>query len=154
MNPLQASHMGGVWERKIGSVRRVMEATFALSGNRTFSYDEFTTIIAKAADVVNNTSLWAVSADPNDPMPLTPNDLLRPRDGEPQTSQEEYSEADLLRYGRLRYRKVQYLVEQFWSRWKEEYVHSLTARRKWTTPKPSLKNRRRRAVNREECQKK
>ena len=89
--------------------------------------------------MVNNTSLWAVSADPNDPMPLTPNDLLRPRDGEPQASQDEYDETDLLRYGKLRYRKVQYLVEHFWSRWKEEYVHSLTARRKWTTPKPSLK---------------
>ena len=25
-NPPQASHMGGSWERKIGSVRRIMEA--------------------------------------------------------------------------------------------------------------------------------
>ena len=139
VNPPHASHMGGVWERKIGAVRRVMEATFAVAGNKTLSYDEFTTIIAEAADVLNNTPLWAVSADNNDPMPLTPNDILRPRDREPPTSQEEYSEQDLYRYGRLRYRKVQDLVEEFWARWKQEYMHYLTARRKWTIPKPSLK---------------
>ena len=138
LNPPHASHMGGVWERKIGSIRRVMEATFALAGNRTFTYDEFTTILAEAADVVNNTPLWAVSADPNDPLPLTPNHLLRPQDGDPRLFQEEYDESDLMRYGKLRYRKVQYLVEHFWFRWKEEYIHSLTTRRKWTTPMPSL----------------
>ena len=116
-----------------------MEATFVLTGNRTLSYDEFTTVIAEAADVVNSTPLWAVSANPNDPMPLTPNDLLRPRDGELRAFPEEYSEQDLFRYGRLRYRKVQYLINEFWSRWKDEYVQTLTARRKWTNPKPSLK---------------
>ena len=110
-----------------------------LTGNRTLRYDEFTTVIAEAADVVNNTPLWAVSADPNDPMPLCPNDLLRPRDGELRTFPEEYSDQDLCRYGRLRYRKVQYLVNEFWSRWRNEYVQTLTARRKWTIPRPSLK---------------
>ena len=138
LNPPHASHMGGVWERKIGSVRRVMEAAFALAGNRLFTHDEFVTILAESADVVNSTPLWAVSADPNDPLPLTPNHLLRPQDGDPRVSQEEYDESDLLKYGKLRYRKVQYLVEHFWFRWKEEYIHSLTARRKWTKPMPSL----------------
>ena len=49
LNPPHASHMGGVWERKIGAVRRIMEATFAVAGSKTFSYDEFTTIIARGA---------------------------------------------------------------------------------------------------------
>ena len=47
-------------------------------------------------------------------------------------------EEDLTRYGKLRYRKAQYLIDHFWYRWREEYVHSLTIRRKWTQPKRSL----------------
>ena len=138
LNPPSASHMGGAWERKIGSVRRVMEASLVLVGKRTLSYDELATILTAAADVVNSTPLWAVSADPNDPLPLAPNDLLRPRDGFASPPPEEYSEADLTRYGKLRYRKSQYLIDHFWCRWREEYVHSLTIRRKWTQPKRSL----------------
>ena len=34
LNPPHASHFGGCWERKIGSIRRVMEASYALTGNR------------------------------------------------------------------------------------------------------------------------
>ena len=139
LNPPSASHMGGVWERKIGSVRRVMEATFAATGNRSLTFDELSTILAEAANVVNNTPLWAVSSDPNDPLPLSPNDLLRPHDGIIPPPPEEYDEADLHRYGKLRYRRAQYLVEHFWSKWKDDYIHTLTVRRKWTQPKPSLR---------------
>ena len=40
MNPPGASHMGGAWERKIGSVRsvrRVLEASLALMSNRSLA---------------------------------------------------------------------------------------------------------------------
>ena len=130
--------MGGVWERKIGSVRRVMEATFAVAENRSCNFDDFSTVLVEAANIVNNTPLWAVSADPNDPIPLSPNHLLRPQDGGRLPPPEEYTESDLLRYGKLRYRKAQYLAEQFWLEWKREYLCTLTARRKWTKPMPSL----------------
>ena len=72
-NPPHASHQGGTWERKIGSVRRVLEALLRLSSNRGLSRDEFCTLLADAANVVNSTPLWVTSSDPNDPNPLTPN---------------------------------------------------------------------------------
>ena len=33
-----------------------------------------------------------------------------------------------------RYRKIQYLAEQFWIRWRSEHLHQLTLRRKWQNP--------------------
>ena len=42
-----------------------------------------------------------------------------------------FTEADLDAYGTRRYRKIQYLAEQFWTRWRSEHLHQLTLRRKW-----------------------
>ncbi|KAL8610142.1 hypothetical protein ACOMHN_005917 [Nucella lapillus] len=42
-------------------------------------------------------------------------------------------------YSQKRWRGVQFLVEQFWSRWKGEYLASLQPRRKWFHQRDSLK---------------
>ena len=137
-NPPQASHMGGSWERKIGSVRRVLEAAFTVLGNRQLTYDEFVTTLAEASGIVNRTPLWVTSSDPNDPVPLTPDMILTLRSENP-VMKEDYTQDDLLRYGKTRYRRVQYLAEQFWTRWRSEYLHTLTERRKWMARKPCLR---------------
>ena len=137
-NPPHASHMGGSWERKIGSVRRIMEATLVTLGNRKLSYDEFATLLAETASIVNRTPLWVTSNDPNDPLPLTPDMILTLRDHEI-VAKENYTPEDLLRYGKARHRRVQYLAEQFWTRWRKEYLLTLTERRKWTRRKPCLR---------------
>ena len=41
-------------------------------------------------------------------------------------------------YGQKRWRQVQYLAEQFWSRWRKEYLHDITVRQRWHTPKRIL----------------
>ena len=130
LNPPHASHMGGSWERKIGSVRRVLEATFKVLGPRALSYDEFTTVISEAAWIVNQTPLWDISEDPNDPMPLSPAMILTLRTGN-DVIKEEFEQKDLLRYGKVRYKRVQYLADQFWVRWRKEYIQTLIECRKW-----------------------
>ena len=42
-------------------------------------------------------------------------------------------------YARKRWRRVQYLAEQFWSRWRKEYLLDINARQKWLVPKRNLK---------------
>ena len=137
-NSPHASHQGGCWERKIGSVRRVLEATFNLISNRGISRDEFITFLAEAASIVNSTPLWTPSNDPNDPSPLTPQMLLTLRRADEFHTLDDYTPEDILSYGPKRYRRVQYLASQFWNRWRKEYLHSLTIRQKWRRPSPCI----------------
>ena len=141
LNPPHASHHGGTWERKIGSVRRVLEASILLASNRGLSRDEFHTLLAEAASVVNNTPLWSVSPNPNDPTPLTPNMLLTLKSSNPNQvpSKESFNDEDLLSYGPKRFRRIQYLSDQFWVRWRREYLHTLTHRQKWKRLKTCIK---------------
>ena len=138
LNPPHCSHHGGSWERKIGSVRRVLEATVVLTNNRFLSRDEFTTFLSESASIVNNTPLWATSTSPDDPTPITPNMLLTMRSPGPPTYLDSFSEDDMLAYGQRRYRRVLYLSDQFWLRWRTEYLHTLNARHKWKTKKPCI----------------
>ena len=137
-NPPHASHQGGSWERKIGSCRRVLEATFELISHRGISRDEFITFLAEAASIVNNTPLWTPSSDPNDPSPLTPQMLLTLRRADEFHILDDYSSEDILSYGPRRYRRCQYLASQFWKRWRTEYLHTLTRRQKWRKPSPCI----------------
>jgi len=139
LNPPGASHQGGVWERKIGSVKRVLDASYALLGTRSISREELYTLFQEAASIVNSTPLYAVSCDPNDPLPLSPNMLLTLKDSSDYHVPGEYSNSDLLRYGSSRWRRVQYLASQFWIRWKKYYVQNLQNRKKWFYPKRSMK---------------
>ena len=41
-------------------------------------------------------------------------------------------------YLRKRWRRVQYLAEQFWARWRQEYVHNISQRQKWHSPRRNL----------------
>ena len=64
--------------------------------------------------------------------------LLTLRTSNTLPSQESFSENDILAYGPRRYRKVQYMCDQFWHRWRSEYLHTLTARHKWKTRIPCI----------------
>ncbi len=37
-------------------------------------------------------------------------------------------------YCRKRWRRILHLANEFWSRWKQDFLQSLQARRKWTRP--------------------
>lgn len=136
-NPPHASHCGGVWERKVGSVKRVLEASMQLLGKRSLSRDEFSTLLQEAASIVNNTPLWEVSNLPDDPAPLTPAALITMKET---TSPhvDNFSEIDLLAYGKNRWRRVQYLSEQFWIRWRRDYIQNLQSRNKWKSKVKSI----------------
>ena len=134
-NPPYASHFGGVYERKIGSIKRVLEGTMALMVKSRLNYDEFHTLLMEACAIVNNTPLTDISDDANDPAPITPASLLLLRGDSNPPDLEQFSERDLGQYGRLRHKRVQYLAEQFWVRWRKEFITTLHRRHKWKTRK-------------------
>ncbi|KAG1697676.1 hypothetical protein GQR58_005904 [Nymphon striatum] len=139
LNPPGASHFGGPWERKIGAVRRVLDFTVRQSGNRVLSRDEMHTLLQEASAIVNSTPLCEISEDPNDPFPITPASLLTLKDDPNPSPPEVFKTTDLLQYGTKRWRRVQYLADQFWCRWRDQYLYNLNKRKKWKINKRNVR---------------
>ena len=127
-----------MYERKIGSVRRAFEGALSQLGLRKLSFDEFSTLMQEAASVVNHTPMCEVSSDPRDPMPITPAALLSFNDVCDGIPLENFDEKDILSYGAKRYRRVQYLSGQFWTRWRRDYITQLSRRYKWKLRKQCI----------------
>ena len=80
INPPLASHFGGVWERKIGQMRRAIEGEMLSNDNKILDREQFATMIQHAACIVNSTPLWDPPESPTDPQPISPQRLLTQRD--------------------------------------------------------------------------
>ena len=74
--PPKASHASGVWERLIRSSRTALKAT---QGERLVEEDVLATVLTEVEATLNSRPLCAISDDPNDLQPLTPNYLLLQR---------------------------------------------------------------------------
>ena len=130
-NAPHASHHGGAWERKIGAVRRVLDASLLNLKGNVLNRDEFGTLLYEAMSIVNNTPLWEVSNDPTDPAPISPAMILTGKDNPNPPPLTSFTNSDLVSYGKLRWKKVQYISECFWEQWRKHYLSSLIQRRKW-----------------------
>lgn len=131
-NPPASSHMGGVWERQIRTVRKVLAAVMT---EQLVSDESLNTMFCLVESIINGRPLTTVSDDPKDLTPLTPNHLLvlRPRD---EGSPGLFDKQDL--FCRKRWRQIQYLADLFWSRWKREYLPTLQLRQRWLQPSRNI----------------
>lgn len=131
-NPPGASHMGGVWERLIRSVRKVMDGV--LGGQVRLNDDGLQTIFCEIESILNSRPLTKVSDDIHDSSPLTPNHLLLLREC-PSLPPGIFSDADVYR---RRWRCVQHLADEFWKKWLREYLPELQRRQKWVQVKRNV----------------
>ena len=69
-NPPHSSHMGGVWERQIRTIRRILKI---LLKEQLVSDEALLTFMAEVEYIVNSCPITPLSNDPNDLDPLTPN---------------------------------------------------------------------------------
>lgn len=129
-NPPAASHMGGIWERLIRSVRRAFNAV--VRNTRLDDY-ELQTIMCEIEAVINNRPITKVSDDQKDAEPLTPSHLLCA--GSTGTLPPVVGVQD--NQYRRRWRYIQYLVDLFWRRWLREYLPSIQHRQKWIADIPN-----------------
>jgi len=130
-NPPHASHFGGAWERKIGALKKVFDGSMSQLKGRTLNIDEFTTLLLEAMSIVNSTPMWEVSSDPKDPLPVSPAMLLTLK-GQPDKSvPQTFTDRDVLAYGAKRWRRVQFIADSFWQKWRTFYLSELRERRKW-----------------------
>lgn len=135
-NAPHASHTGGVWERQIRTVRSVLKATVDLCPGR-LSNASLRTLFYEAMAIINSRPLTPANLnDPQAEAPLTPNHLLTMKSTVPLPPPGSFSKEDM--YTRKAWRRVQYLLEQFWARWRKEYLLNLQRRQKWAKPQRSL----------------
>ena len=131
-----ASHAGGVWERQIRSVRSVLNHTLSLSAGR-LDDSALRTLLYEAMAIVNSRPLSPTTL--NDPLaepPITPNHFLTLKGGVVESPPGTFVKEDL--FSRKQWRRVQYLCEQLWSRWRKEYLLLLQSRQKWIRPRRNV----------------
>ena len=127
--PPYASHFVGVWERKVADVKKVLYNTLATDYSRpppcsdisgsSLSREEFNILLQESATIVNSTPYQKISEDPNDPVPLSPQHLLTLRESVVPNI-ERVIRQDAISYGQMRWRRVRYLSDEFWTRWKSD----------------------------------
>ena len=123
-NPPKAPHMGGAWERLVRSVKEVM---YGLLKNHILTDPQLYTLLVEAEAIVNSRPLTYLSENADDLCALTPNHILLGRHRN-WTSIADTSELDV--FSRKKYKQVQAVTTLFWSRWKSEYLPTLTTRPK------------------------
>lgn len=128
MNPASASHMGGAWERQIRTIRSVLTSILDHSSKR-LDISSLRTYLYEVMAIINSRPLTHLLSDPTAPQPLTPNHILTMKSSVVLPPPGEFVKEDL--YLRKRWRKVQYLANEFWTRWKREYLLNLQQRNKW-----------------------
>lgn len=126
MNVPHASYMGGSWERQIRSVRNVLSALLDAHGEQ-LDDESLRTFMVEAEAIINSRPLSLNFASELEP--LTPNHLLKMKSNVILPPPGQFQRADV--YSKKRWRRVQYLINEFWSRWKKEFLHSLQTRQKW-----------------------
>ena len=134
-NPPSAPHFGGVFEALIKSAKKAIKI---ILGDADIRDEELHTAICGAEEMINSRPITYLSADPNDPAPLTPNHLIVGQIGgrfapEAVDKEEVYNPV-------RRWHRVQQLLGLFWKRWRKEFLPTLNVRKKWFHPHHNLKS--------------
>ena len=128
-----SSHMGGVWERMIRTARAVLSGLLDQHGHQ-LDDDLLHTLMVEVECVVNSRPLTNVDSDTMEP--LTPSQLLTLKSKVVYPPPGIFVKEDL--YCRKRWRRVQYLADQFWRRWLKEVLPTMQERRKWVRTQDNL----------------
>ncbi|XP_033729755.1 uncharacterized protein LOC117318933 [Pecten maximus] len=124
--------MGGVWERMIGVTRRMLSTTTS-----KLTHEVLTIFMAEVSAIVNSRPIVPVSTDPENPTVLSPSMILTQKSDVVDTHS-SIGDFELKDIYRAQWRHVQHLADQFWKRWKVEFLQQLQSRRKWTVKKRNL----------------
>ncbi|XP_071055074.1 uncharacterized protein [Onthophagus taurus] len=129
LNPPSAPHFNGLAEAGVKSIKTHLNRVI---GNQILSYEELSTLLTQIEAVLNSRPLCPISDDPNDLLPLTPGHFLI---SEPLINNVPSPDLAQVPVGRLtRWQLIQKMRDHFWSRWHQEYLHTLQQREKWTDP--------------------
>ena len=119
LNVPAASHMGGSWQRLVRTVRSVLSVLLQEHGSQ-LDDEALRTLMTEAENVINSCPLTVENLSDHESLePLTPNHLLTSKTEVVLPPPGCFEWLDL--YSRKRWRRVQFLANQFWIRWRSEY---------------------------------
>ncbi|XP_045031967.1 ATP-dependent DNA helicase pif1-like [Daphnia magna] len=131
-SPPLAPHLGGVWESLVKSAKVALEA---IVESRPLTEELLRGFVIQSESLLNGRPLTYVSVDPRDPEPLTPNHFLLVQSS-PNTEDDVIEDKKL--YSQKHWEAMQVMTTHFWRRWFQEYLPTLTDRRKWLFDKENL----------------
>ncbi|XP_044175355.1 uncharacterized protein LOC122958515 [Acropora millepora] len=131
-NPPAPSHLGGVWERLIRSVRKILHA---MIGEHLVNEETLVTFLVEVEKILNSRPITRVSSDSSDLEPLTPNHILLLRHN-PCSAPIEFEDSDKFQ---ARWKRVHILANEFWARWVKEYLPMLQERQNWLKQRRNFK---------------
>ena len=120
--------MGGIWERPIRTVRKVLAGLYTSTEN--LNDESFKTLMCEIESIVNSRPLTTITEDPDDLLPLSPSMILTGKRELNMPPPGNFQQNDL--YCRKQWRRVQHLANVFWKRWRREFIATLQNRNKWT----------------------
>ncbi|XP_058797385.1 uncharacterized protein LOC131667724 [Phymastichus coffea] len=124
-NPPLSPHFGGLWEAAVKSFKHHLNRVVK---DQKLTYEQLETLLKEIAVVLNSRPLYAISADLNDSLAITPAHFLIGRSFNFLPNQNYVSVPD----NRLTsYQLVSKARQAFWSKWQKEYLHELQTRQKW-----------------------
>ena len=130
--PPTASHFGGVWERQIRTVRKTLSPMLR-DHSDSLNDESFRTFLTEAECIVNSRPLTVDNLNDPTSLPLCPMNILTGKTRIVFPPPGNFQRADL--YCRKRWRQVQHLANEFWSRWHKEFMSTLQTRQKWNDTK-------------------
>lgn len=131
--PPYGPHHGGRWEACVKLTKHHLKRVLR---SIILSYEEFNSLIISIESIVNSRPLCPVSPDPRDLLPLSPSHFL--------IGDTAASIPSLPGRGRnvsltTLWKKVESARNQFWHRWRLEYLGQIQTKTKWKIDKPNVK---------------
>jgi len=124
-----ASHMGGVWERQIRSARRILTCLLN-DHSEILNTESLQTLVTEVEAVINSRPLTVENLnDVKSDLPLSPATLLTMKSDVILPPPGSFDAAD--KFSRKYWKRVQHITNEFWDRWRKEFLTSLQTRQKW-----------------------
>ncbi|XP_062698947.1 uncharacterized protein LOC134284246 [Aedes albopictus] len=125
-NPPSAPHMGGVWERKVRSIK---DALKSLCHKDRLNDEELATFLAEAEMIVNSHPLTFVPVDNPMEEVVTPNNFLLMSSSGANVAARIPVDQDISL--KSNQKLMNHLLDQFWKRWIQGYLPTIARRTKW-----------------------
>ena len=126
-NPPGASHMGGVWERQVWSARTILEGLLKVHSH-SLNDESLRTLMAEVQLIITLRPL-TVETISESKSEIPSSNLLTMKTSVVMPPPGKFSKPDA--YSKRRWRRVQHIAREFWSRWRKEFLQSLQVRQIW-----------------------